>query len=357
MSKKLEPINVPDPMKLPRLRLLAGLLALGTVPLFSVPTNEPLVLRGRTDFPGYHGDVDHLFADIPANKLFLAAEDHGTVEVFDLKNGRHLASLKTFNTPHAFFLVPGTHRLIVTDGGQQGSRIIDDRTYRVLGYIPLEPGADTGYYDGSTRRFYIVTGGSDVELKHCWLHEIDPWTGKPLRALEFDSAHVEAVRAEQKGDRMFINVADRDEVDVISKKTLTVTARWPIAGARTNLTMAFDEAHHRLFVVTRNPGKLVVLNSEDGKTVATIDVPAVVDGTDFDAARGRIYVPGAAGEIGVYQEIDPDHYREIARVPSAPGAKSETFVPSLNELFVGVSPQYNKPEVAALLRYSVEPVN
>ncbi len=344
-------------MKILRSSLLAGLVLLGAIPVFSVPTNEPLVLRGRTDIPGYNGDVDHLFADLPANKLFMAAEDHGTVEVFDLKTGRHLASLKTFNTPHAFFLVPGTHRLIVTDSGKRGSRVIDDRTYHVLGYIKLEPGADTGYYDPSTRHFYIVTGGSDVDLKHCWLNEIDPWTGRLLRTLEFDSAHVEAVRAEQHGDRMFINIADRDAVDVISKQTFKVIARWPVVGARTNLTMALDERHHRLFVVTRNPSKLIVLNTDTGSTVAAIDVPAIVDGTDFDAARGRIYVPGAVGEIGVYQEIDPDHYREIARVPSALGAKSETFVPRLDALFVGVSPGYSKPEVGAMLRYAVEPMH
>lgn len=344
-------------MKTQRLTLIAALILLGAVPTFPAPVNEPLVLQGRTDIPGYNGDVDHLYADIPVNKLFMAAEDHGTVEVFDLKTGQHLASLKTFDTPHAFFLVPGTHRLIVTDGGKRGSPIIDDQTYKVLGYIELEPGADTGYFDRSTRHFFIVTGGSDAELKHCWLHEIDPWTGQLLRTLEFDSAHVEAVRAEQKGDRMFINIADHDEVAVISKKTFQVTARWPIVGARTNLTMALDESHHRLFVVTRNPSKLIVLNTDDGKTVATIDVPAIVDGTDFDAARGRIYVPGAVGEIGVYQEIDPDHYREIARVPSALGAKSETFVPSLNMLFVGVSPQYNTPAIGAMMRYAVEPEN
>lgn len=121
-------------------------------------------------------------------------------------------------------------------------------------------------------------------------------------------------------------------------------ARWLIVGARTNLAMSLDEAHDRLFVVTRNPTKLFVLNTRNGKTVATLDVPAINDGVSFDAARRRIYVPGAEGEVGIYQEIDADHYRELARVPAVPGAKSETYVPQLHELFVGVSPRYNKPK-------------
>jgi hypothetical protein len=69
------------------------------------------------------------------------------VEVFNLETGEHLKTLTTFKTPHAFFLVPGTHRLIVTD--DSGPRVIDDRTYQVPGKIDVAAGADTEYYDAS----------------------------------------------------------------------------------------------------------------------------------------------------------------------------------------------------------------
>lgn len=317
------------------------------------PSRQPLVESGRASLPGYDGDFDHLFADIGENKLFVAAEDHGTVEVFNLKTLKHLKTLTTFKTPHAFFLVPGTHRLIVTD--DSGPRIMDDRNYQILGHIGVAPGSDTEYYDASTKHLYIVSGGGDVHLKNCWLNEIDPWSGKVLRQLKFDSDHVEAMQAEQHGDRIFINVADRNEVDVIDKKSLTVIARWPIVGPTDNLAMALDEPDHRLFVVTRKPTRMVALDTNDGKAVATIDVPDINDGIAYDAARKRIYVPGAVGEIGVYQEVDPDHYTQIALVPSAPGGKSDLFVPALNEFFVAISPQYNKPPAGGVLRYTVEP--
>jgi hypothetical protein len=319
-------------------------------------SDEPLVLLGRTNLSAhYDGDVDHLYADIAANKLFMAAEDHGTVEVFNLATGRHLTTLDGFSTPHAFFLVPGTHRLIVTQDGKEGSVVMDDRNYRVLGHIKLEPGADTEYYDASSRHLFIVTGGGDVHLTHCWLNELDPWTGKLLRQHEFDSDHVEALAAEQHGNRIFINIANENTVDVLDKGTLEVIARWKIEGAALNLNLALDEPDQRLFVVTRKPTRLFVLNTRTGQTVVSMDVPAIVDGLSFDAARKRIYVPGAVGEVGVYQQLDPNHYRELARVPSALGAKSELFVPRLSELFLGVSPQYSAEHTAAMLRYRVGP--
>ena len=340
-------------MKFLRLAQLTSFVLLATVSVAAVAGGsvKPLVLLGRTQFPGYNGDVDHLFADIQENKLFVAAEDHGTVEVFNLKTGRLLRTLTTFKTPHAFFLVPGTHRIIVTD--DSGPRIIDDRSYQVLGYLHLHPsaGSDSEYYDPSTRHLFIVSGGSDVHMKHCWLSEIDPWTDRVLRVHEFNSNHVEALRAEQHGGRIFINVADRNEVDVLSKKTLKVLARWRITGAKTNLAMSLDDAHHRLFITTRNPTRLFVLDTNNGKKVATVAVPAINDGTDFDVARQRLYVPGAVGQVGVVQEIDPNHYREIAVVRSAKGAKSSTYVAQLNELILGVSPQYSKPPVAGIIRF------
>lgn len=330
-----------------------ALLAFASAVAVAAPA-RPLVLLGRTNFSGYNGDVDHLFADLKENKLFVAAEDHGTVEVFNLESGKLLKTLTTFKTPHAFFLVPGTHRLIVTD--DSGPRIIDDRSYRVLGYLHLHPdaGSDTEYYDASTRHLFIVSGGADVHMKHCWLSEINPWTGRVLRQHEFDSNHVEALRAEQHGNRMFINIADRNEVDVLAKKTLEVIARWPIVGAQSNLAMSLDEAHHRLFITTRKPTRLFVLNTDNGRTVATVNVPAINDGTEFDVARQRLYVPGAVGRVGVVQEISPDRYREIASVPSSVGAKSLTYVPQLNELILGVSPAYSTPHVAGIIRFKAQ---
>ena len=330
---------------MPKSKALISLLAV-TVAGLSLATvapaasqQEPLKPLGHTAIPGYTGDFDAITPDPPLNRSFMAAEDHGTVEVFNLETGKHLRTLTTFGTPHQIFLVPGTHRMIVTDSGKDGTAIVDTRTYEVLGHIKLAPGADEAYYDPSARHYFIVTGGEDVDMKVCYLNEIDPWTGRVLAQLKFDSHHTETLRAEQHGERMFINLADRNEVDVLSKNPLKVIARWPIVGARKNLTMALDEADHRLFVVTRDPTRMFVLDTDNGRTVEVVDVPAVNDGVFWDGKRRRIYVPGAAnGEVGVYQVLDRDHVKQIARVPTAVGGKSGAFSARLNELWVAASP-------------------
>lgn len=324
--------------------LLIGLMGASAVAAHGVSTPSgptagslPLVLRGRTPLPGYTGDFDHLDADLKSNRLFLAAEDHGTLEVFNLRTGRHLRTIHGFDTPHSIFPVPRKHELLITDGSDTIKRL-DDRTLATIGTIKLHPGADSIGFDASSGHLFIVTGGKDVKLKDSWLEEIVPQTGKLIGTVHFDANHVEALAVEQHGSHIFINVTDKNEVDVIDKRSLRVVARWPIHEARQNALAALDEKTHRLFIVARDPGKMIVLNSDTGATLASFEAPGHVDGEVFDAANRRVYAPGGDGWIGAYQEIDADHFAELARVPSAEGAKTAILVPQFHRLYVGVSP-------------------
>ncbi len=311
------------------------------VPATQVSDPKPTAtLAGRsTDWkPGYLGDFDHFGYDLKGNRLWLAAEDHGSLELFNLRTGQHERTITGVETPHAIIYLPKANRLVVTDSGKGMTKVFDATTYKVVSRIALGPGADSAEYDSSTGHLYIVTGGQDVGMKDCFLNEVDPLTGHVYNKLRFDSDHTEAVKAEQHGNRLFVNVADHNEVDVVDKKTFKVIAHWPLEGARTNLTMALDEADHRLFVGTRNPGKLFVLNTDTGATVATLDTPATSDGLFWDSARKRVYVPGGDGYLGVFQQVTPDLYAARPRIPSALGAKSGIVVPPLDRLYLAASP-------------------
>jgi hypothetical protein len=320
---------------------LAGAAAPAAPAAGSAGGEAALVLEGRSELPGYSGDFDHFAVDLPGNRLFLAAEDHGTLEVFDLHSGKHLKSVGGFETPHSIFLIPQTHRLLVTDGSES-IKLLDAATLAPAGTLKLHPGADSIGFDGGSGHLYVVTGGKDVKLRESWLEEIDPVSLRKIGETHFDAAHVEALAVEQRGPHIYVNVTDRNYVAVIDKATRRIVAQWPVREAAQNALAQLDEANHRLFVVARDPGKFIVLNTAGGASIASFTAPKRVDAEIFDAENRRVYAPGGEGYIGVYAERDAGHFAELAHVPSAAGAKTAILVPELRRLYVAVSPGEGK---------------
>ena len=318
------------------------------------PPPSPLTIAGRVDLPGYEGDFDHFAADVAGNRLFLAAEDHGTMEVFDLAALTHLKTIKgPIETPHSILFMPDVHRLLVTDTGKSMSHIFNSDSYAFIKPLKLVQGADSIGFDAARGRLYVVTGGKDVPMKDSWLEQVDPRAGKAINRIHFDADHVEAMAVEQKGSRLFINVTDKNYIAVLDKVSLKEMARWPVAkelGA--NCCFAFDEAHHRLFVVTRKPAHVLVLDSDSGGQLASFTAPERVDAMEWDERHNRAYVIGGEGWIQTIEEKDPAHFVELPRLVTAPGAKTSVLVPERNEMFVAVSPGDSKA-MAQVLRISL----
>jgi DNA-binding beta-propeller fold protein YncE len=304
--------------------------------------SAPLKLVQSVDLPKYSGDFDHFAADLKGNRLFLAAEDHGTLEVFDLNTTKWLKTIKGFDTPHSILYLPASQKLFVTDGGDSMSKVLSAADLKVLQKVTLTPGADSLAYDPDTHRAYVVTGGKDVKMKDSIISVIDTTDFSKKADLKLDSAHVESLALESRGNRMFVNITDHNEIDVIDRSGMNVIDRWPLHDVGENSPMILDEPNHRLFVVCRKPAKLVVFDTEAGKQIGVWDTAGHSDGMAFDPVRKRIYVPGAEGYIAVYQQKDADHYELTAKIPSAPGAKTCLLVPELNRLYVAVSPGEGK---------------
>jgi DNA-binding beta-propeller fold protein YncE len=300
-------------------------------------TSAPLTLAGTTDLQGYTGDFDHFAIDSKHNQLFLAGEDGAALEVFDLTTGALKQQIKGYGAPHSPFPMPAADELLVIDGVKP-SPVLDTATLKVKRSYALPAGSDSIGYDASANSLWVVTGGKDVPQKDSNLIAIDPTTGKTKSKIHFDADHVEAMAVEQNGPKLYINVTDKNYMAVIDKAQGKVVDQWKIKEAQQNAPLAFDEASHRLFVVTRAPGMLLVLNSDTGATVASFKTPERADQVVWDPDNHRVYVPGGEGYISVVQQDDPDHYREIAKVPSLPGAKTAVLSPSQHRLYVAASP-------------------
>ncbi len=81
------------------------------------------------------------------------------------------------------------------------------------------------------------------------------------KEIPISAAHVEAMAVERGGTRLFVNVTDKNYLAVIDRQSGKMLDQWHIAEAKQNAPLAFDEPNKRLFVVCRDPGMLVILDS------------------------------------------------------------------------------------------------
>jgi DNA-binding beta-propeller fold protein YncE len=312
----------------------------------------PLKLVKTVTLPGYTGDFDHFAVDRQRGRFLVAAEDHATLEIFDLKTGDHLRTITGFGAPHTILIRPSSPNILVTDSEKQMTAVLNADTYQKVGTIKLTPGADSAGYDAAANIWYVVTGGKDVDMKTAEIEAVNPDTGQKLGEVKFNDNHVEAMALEKNGDRLFINLAQTNKLAVVNRKTMKEIAEWPVPPAKANAMVAFDEAAKRLYVVCRDPGMVVVMNSDTGAVVSTAPAPLRADEVMLDVATHRFYVPGGEGYIGVYDTSNPDSVKMIGKVPSAPGAKTGILLPNMKEMLVAASPGDTK-NVAKIMTYQL----
>ncbi len=324
--------------------------------MMSAQSAPTMKLKTTIPLPEIKGDFDHFAADLKSNRLYLAAEDHKSVEVFDLKTGKHLQSIGGFETPHAIVYAAEKNALFVTDSGPEDGnegyiRVVSLDSSKVTDSIKVLAAADSAGYDTDSHLMYVDTGGLEAKMDQTVIAVIDTNDAKKVNEIKVDSARVEAINFERNGSRMFANLRTKGQVGVYDKKDYKLLTTWPIDGATDNVPMALDEAEHRLFVVTRKPGKLVVFDTESGKAVASLDCVGLADDMTYDAANKRIYVSGDKF-VEIFSEQDPDHYTEVGKVPSGHRAKVSIYVPELKSFYVASVAEGNTP--AKLLIYDVK---
>jgi hypothetical protein len=178
------------------------------------------------------------------------------------------------------------------------------------------------------KRIYVGFGSGGLGI-------VSASEGKTVGSIKL-AAHPEAFELEKQGHRIFVNVPNARQVAVVDRDKDEIIATWKTNGGFGNFPMALDENNHRLFIGCRMPSKLVVLNTESGDVVASIDISGDPDDVFYDNKRHRIYAICGAGKIDIIEQTDADTYKALIKVDTANGARTGLFVPERDALFIAV---------------------
>jgi DNA-binding beta-propeller fold protein YncE len=294
--------------------------------------------------PNVDGRIDHMAIDAQGGRLFICALGNNSLEIIDLRKKARIHSITGLGTPQGVAYFPNRNRLYVANDKGGMCNIYDGESFSPLGTVDFKDDADNMRYDASTKRIYVGCGKGALGI-------IDAETNKSAGSIQL-SGHPEAFALEKQGPRIFVNVPTSRQVAVVDRNQGKVLATWRVDTALANFPMALDEANHRLFIGCRLPSKLVVLNTDSGAVTATFPISGDADDVFYDEQRHRIYAICGGGSIDVIEQSNPDVYKTIEKIQTAPGARTGFFVPQLNGLFVAVPHRGN--QVAEIRQYHVE---
>ena len=278
--------------------------------------------------PDVEGRIDHMAVDLNGQRLLIAALRNNSVEILDLNAGKHLKSIRGFQEPQGVGFVSEFNKIYVANGKSGACDILDGSSFDRIKSVKFPDDADNIRYDAIGRRVYVGYGSGGLGM-------VDATDGNYIGNIKLD-AHPESFQLEKFGPRIFVNVPDSKKIAVVNRETRRTISTWSTPGATANFPMALDETHHRLFVGFRKPATLGVFETSSGKISANLDSTGDADDIFYDGSRQRIYIAGGEGFISIFQQIDPDHYQALTKIPTAAGARTALFVPELNRLYLAV---------------------
>lgn len=328
-------------------RLHAVLLLALATPIVTAHAQGPTPLRlvQTIALPNVAGRLDHLAVDLKGERLFVAALGNNSLELLDLHAGRPIRSIGGLHEPQGVLFIPESRQIVVTNGQSGTVEMFNSVSLALEKRVASFDDADNIRYDPATNSLYVGYGNGALGI-------LDAANGQRLADITL-AGHPESFQFERSGPRVFVNVPTAQQIAVLDREKRIVVKIWPLKGAQANFPMALDDPQHRLFVGFRKPAKLVVFDAESGKVVASLDSAGDADDIFYDAARRRIYISCGEGFIDVVEQVDADHYKRVAKIPTAPGARTSLFVLELGRLYLAVPRQAGR--AAEVRVYEVQP--
>ncbi len=299
------------------------------------------------------GYMDHLSYDLKNQRLFLSAENNKEIVVVDMKTGKVIQETKVGGNPRKPFFDPTTNELWV-DLGDNTVVALNGATFEVAKTIELTGGKgapgrdpDNAAFDAAKGLYYVAVRTTVEGNKEGSIEVVDTRAAKLVGSIKMEGQEPAAIILDPAANRLYAGMGDvvngESVVKVVDTIKRAIVAAWPITGGPQPHVAGLDAVHHLLFLGSRmggghtgEPGKLVVMSTDTGKVVQALDAPGGGDEIFYDAPSSRVYFSGSTGNLAVFHEDDPDHFRLLGKVPTGAIAKSGIWIPELKRYYAAV---------------------
>jgi YVTN family beta-propeller protein len=302
--------------------------------------SPPLILEAKIPLGQVSDRIDHLGIDLKRQRLFVAELGNNSLGVVDLAASKVLRRITGLSEPQGVAYVPFADSVFVANAGDGSVCVQRGEDLTPIGRIELGDDADNVRVDAAHKRVLVGYGKGALAV-------IDPVSLSKSTDIRL-KAHPEGFQIDETGTEVFVNVPGAHKI-VVADLATGSTQSLPTEGAGSNFPMAIDREGHRVLIVFRSPPTLMALASQDGHVVAKAETCGDADDVFVDPKRRHVYVSCGEGVVDVLESGEAG-YRQVARVPTVPGACTSLFVPDLDRLSVAVRAASNEPAAIWVFR-------
>jgi len=272
---------------------------------------------------GGEGGWDYLKVDSDGHRLFIARATR--VMVVDTASGKQVGELPDTAGVHGIALDAANGRGYTSNGREDTVTVFNLKSLAVEKKIKVGSGPDAILFDPFSKRIFTFNGkGHDTTA-------IDVGKGEVAGKLDL-GGKPEFAASNEKGT-VFVNIEDTSEIVAFDPQKLTVKSRWKLDGCEEPTGLSIDRRNNRLFAGCSGNKKMAIVNTDNGKMVATPTIGEGCDATAFDPDRGYAFASAGDGTITIIKEDNADNFSVAQTVTTQKGARTMALDENTHKLF------------------------
>lgn len=309
----------------PHPRPLLGILILGLLSIISPARGADAAYHLLKEIPvGGDGGWDYLTVDEAGRRLYVS---HATkLVVIDLDQETIVGEITDTPGVHGIAVAPELGRGFTSNGREDKASIVDLKTLKTVAKVPTGGNPDAILYEPGQKEVYTFNGRG----KSATVFAAE--SGKVLTTIELGGKPEFAV-VDPRVSRVYCNLEDKNELVAIDTKSHQVVNRWPIAPGEEATGLAFDAAHHRLFLGCGNK-LMTMMDSATGKVLAKVPIGQGVDATVFDPGTQLAFSSNGEGTVTIAHEDTSEKLTVVQTLKTAPGAKTMALDTTTHKIYL-----------------------
>jgi YVTN family beta-propeller protein len=285
---------------------------------------------------GGDGGWDYLTVDSDAHRLFIARSTR--VMVVDTESGKQIGEIADTPGVHGVALDPEIGRGFTSNGREDTVSVFDLKSLAVEKKIKVGSGPDAILYDPFSKRIFTFNGKGHEQSATA----VDASKGEVAGKIEL-AGKPEFAATDEMGT-VFVNIEDTSELLALDPQKLTVKSRWKLTGCEEPTGLSIDRKNRRLFVGCGGNKKMIVVDADSGKILATPSIGEGCDATAFDAGRGLAFASAGDGTITVIKEDGANQFSVAQTVTTQKSARTMALDSRTHQLFTVAANVGPRPE-------------